>query len=113
MAERINFSNSCPQRDYLISFRNDNICCPTCDSNNLDCFSREGLHQHYRLVHKQVEFSDEIVKKGASLLRTRAASETLKNLLALSEKRREMVSERILWYCNNMRIQCLIIRHLQ
>ena len=68
----------------------------------------EGLYTSI-IVHKRVE----IVKKGASLLRTRAASETLKNLLALSEKRIEMVSERILWYCNNMRIQCLIIRHLQ
>ena len=102
MAEKIakiTLGNSCPRRDFLIAFRNGNICCPTCDSNNLDCFSQEGLHQHYRFVHKQVEFSDEIVKKGSSLLRTRAASETLKNLLALSDKRRKMVSDIILCRC--------------
>ena len=96
MAANITFVNCCPQRDYLIALRNGNTCCPTCDSYNLGCFSREGLHQHYRLMHKQVEFSEEILKKGFSLLRTRAALETLTNLLDLSEKRSKMVSERLL-----------------
>ena len=44
----------------------------------------------------KLNFSEEIVKKGFSLLRTQAASETLTNLLVLSEKRRGMVSERFL-----------------
>ena len=102
MAGKITFTNSCPQRDFLIAFRNGNTCYPTCDTNNLSCFSREGLHQHYRLVHRQVKFSEEIVKKGFSLLRTRAASETLTNLLVLSEKRRGMVSERFLCCYNKI-----------
>ena len=101
-ARKITFTNSCPQRDFLIAFRNGNTCCLTCDTNNLSCFSWEGLHQHYRLVHRQVKFSKEIVKKGFSLLRTGAASETLTNLLVLSEKRRGMVSERFLCCYNKI-----------
>lgn len=94
MAERVNLSGTYPKRDYLIALRNGNVCCPFCEDNNPDCFSRDGLRQHYRLVHKHVEFKNDIYNDGAALLRTRAASETMKNLLNLSQKRMEMVSEK-------------------
>ena len=99
MVETVTFSKSHPPREYLIAFRNGKVCCPVCDSNNLDCFSQEGLHQHYRMVHKQAEFNEQIVNAGTALLRRHAASETLNNLLTLSERRRKMVSEMIFVDC--------------
>ena len=43
-------------------------------------------------MHKQVNFTDEIFVAGIAILCTRAAAETLSNLFALSEKRKELVS---------------------
>ena len=81
-----------PKRKYLFALRDGGVCCPTCENNNPSCFSREGLKHHYRTIHKQVNFTDEIFVAGIAILRTRAAAETLSNLFALSEKRKETVS---------------------
>ena len=81
-----------PERKYLFSLRDGGVCCPHCENNNPSCFSREGLKHHYRAMHKKVNFTDEIIVAGVTLLRTRAAAETLSNLFALSEKRKETVS---------------------
>lgn len=87
----VNLNNSCPQRQFLLAWRDGKICCSLCGFQNTYAFSRNGLRNHYRASHKTAEFSDSAFKDGAKVLREFVTNETRENLITLSEQRRKSV----------------------
>jgi hypothetical protein len=85
----VNLNNSYP-RQFLLALRNGRMCCAVC-CQKTDTFSRNGLQQHYRMTHKNLEFSENAVRVGVRALRNFVAEETRENLVTLSEKRSESV----------------------
>ena len=88
----IYLNNSCPRRDFLGAWRNGKTCCPTCFGERPAIYSPNGLQQHYRMVHKDIEFNDITVKEGVAVLRGFVVSETRQNLAILCEERIKSVS---------------------
>ena len=87
----INLNNSCPRRDFLVAWRSGKTCCSICCNQNPATYSRNGLQQHYRMMHKSLEFNDITLKDGVSASREFVASETWQNLMTLSEQRSKSV----------------------
>ena len=91
MAEKISLSTTSTQRYYLLALRNNKVLCPVCGKTSA-IFSRQGLNLHYKTMHKNNVFSEEVLVEGDALVRQCASEETLSNIMTLSERRREEVS---------------------
>ena len=100
----LNLNNSCPRRDFLVAWRSGKTCCSICCSENLATYSGNGLRQHYRMMHKDVDFSDVTMNEGINALRGFVASETRQNLMNLFEQRSKSVGTSFtkfrIFYCN-------------
>ena len=89
----INMNNSCPRKDFIVSWRSGNTCCSICCVRNPTTFSHAGLQQHYRLMHRNMDFTDVSVKEGVDALHKFVVLETRQNLTNLFELRSKSVSE--------------------
>ena len=75
MAEKISLSTS-TQKYYLLALRNNKVLCPVCGKKSA-IFSRQGLNLHYKTMHKNNVFSEEVLVEGDALVRQCASEETL------------------------------------
>jgi hypothetical protein len=71
-----NLTSTSSQRDYLIALQNKKVLCPLCDKTSA-IFSRQGLHLHYKTIHKNSIFSEQVLVEGDALVRQYATQETM------------------------------------
>ena len=94
--KHINLSDDIFVRNYLLALQTGKTLCPNCDNEKAEhcdsLYSCEGLSHHYRMAHKSHAYTESTLKEGILLLKEAAASETLTNLLRLSDQRKQMVS---------------------
>ena len=88
-----NLSEQDCTKDNLLAWQNGKtLCSSCCKENKFETYCCDGLSHHYRIAHKSTAYTDCVLKEGTAKLREAAASETLQNLLKLSEQRKQMVS---------------------
>jgi uncharacterized Zn finger protein (UPF0148 family) len=85
--KHINLSDDIFVRNYLLALQTGKTLCPNCDNEKAE------LSHHYRMAaHKSHAYTESTLKEGILLLTEAAVSETLTNLLRLSDQRKQMVS---------------------
>ena len=92
----INLNNSCPRKDFLVAWQSGKTCYSACCSQNPATFFCNELQQHYRMMHKNLEFNAIMMKDGVRALRKFVVSETWQNLTTLPEKRSKSVGTALL-----------------
>ena len=95
MEDKLDLSNPCFPKEFLLAWRSGKTCCPDCinsDRRKVDTYTQNGLGIHYRSAHGIAMFKQETtVKQGVALLQELVACETFENLQTLSDIRRTKV----------------------
>ena len=82
MAEKISLTTTSTQRNYLLALKNNKVLCLVCGKTSA-FFSRQGLDLHYKTMHKNNVFSEEVLVEDDALVRQCASEETLPKFFKL------------------------------